>query len=389
MKNVKDKVKNDDKHKSTMLSSGGYGCVYYPSISCQGKTGISKKKVTKIQVDDESALNEIEIGTIIKKIPMYKQYFVPIQSSCPINITKLNKDTVESCDILQKQNKQFILMDMSYIKGKNLDDYLLEHSNIQYVINTIISTYTYLLHSLEILNTHNIIHYDLKGNNIMFHANKNIPLIIDFGMSIDLEKLNFDNINFYFFTYAPSYYIWCPEIHIINYLLHVNKSFTKSSLQKICYEITNGNKALVDLLSNTFLDNYVDTMYRYYSKYINKDYKFVIQELLQYSYTWDNYSLSNIYLKIIRNLFPDTFNNNQFIIRFSQLLLKNVHPNPKKRYTLSKSLTTFEDIITTSKKHNFKNVLDSLMKHKKKFNQEMKTISEHMEKLSDTIMKSR
>ena len=34
---------------SKLLSSGGYGCVYYPSISCRGNK-TSKKSVTKLQV---------------------------------------------------------------------------------------------------------------------------------------------------------------------------------------------------------------------------------------------------------------------------------------------------------------------------------------------------
>ena len=34
--------------KSKMLSSGGYGCVYYPSISCKGKRTSKKRYKTSI-----------------------------------------------------------------------------------------------------------------------------------------------------------------------------------------------------------------------------------------------------------------------------------------------------------------------------------------------------
>jgi serine/threonine protein kinase len=375
---------------SKMLSSGGYGCVYYPSISCKGQQGISDKKVTKVQISDESAINEIEIGKIIKKIPMYINHFVPVDTSCPIKITELNKNLIETCDILNKKsNKKYILMDMDYIKGDNFDDYLLNTEDEKQLINSLISSYTYLLYSLNLLFDHNIIHYDLKGNNIMYNYKKNIPLIIDFGMSIDLEKLTFENIYFYFFTYSPSYYIWCPEIHIINYLLHVKSNISKGKLREICYEITKYNKALVKILSAEFLDNYVNSMVNFYSLLIDKDYKYIINKLLSYSNTWDNYSLSNIYLKIISKIFNNDFENNDFIIHFSQMLLQNLHPNPEKRLTIDETIIKFEDILTTSKKHDFENVLLSLNKNKKVFNKNIEKESKHISIITETIMKTK
>jgi serine/threonine protein kinase len=375
--------------KSKMLSSGGYGCVYYPSISCKGKQGISEKKATKIQVDDESADNEIQIGKIIKNIPMYLNHFVPVDKSCPIKITELDKNLIETCEILNKRKNKYILMDMNYIKGDNFDDYLLNSQNNKQLINSLISSYTYLLYSLNLLVKHNIVHYDLKGNNIMYNYNKNVPLIIDFGMSINLEKLNFENINFYFFTYAPSYYIWCPEIHIINYLLHIKTTISKSKLREICYEITKYNKALIKILSKEFLDNYVNSMINFYLSLIDKDYKEIIKKLLSYSNTWDNYSLSNIYLKIISKIFNDNYEDNDFIINFSQLLLQNLHPNPEKRLTIEQTIDKFEDIITVSKKDDFESLLYSLDRNKELFNKNIRKQSKHISVITETIKESK
>lgn len=375
--------------KSKMLSSGGYGCVYYPSISCKGKQGISEKKATKIQVDDESADNEIQIGKIIKNIPMYINHFVPVDKSCPIKITELDKNLIETCEILNKRKNKYILMDMNYIKGDNFDDYLLNSHNNKQLINSLISSYTYLLYSLNLLVKHNIVHYDLKGNNIMYNYNKNVPLIIDFGMSINLEKLNFENINFYFFTYSPSYYIWCPEIHIINYLLHIKTTISKSKLREICYEITKYNKALIKILSKEFLDNYVNSMINFYLSLIDKDYKEIIKKLLSYSNTWDNYSLSNIYLKIISKIFNDNYEDNDFIINFSQLLLQNLHPNPEKRLTIDQTIDKFEDIITVSKKDDFESLLYSLDRNKELFNKNIRKQSKHISVITETIKESK
>ena len=66
---------------SELLSQGGYGCVYYPALTCSGKSESSKKHVSKLQRKDWAAQNEIEIGNKIITIPNYKLYFLPITSS--------------------------------------------------------------------------------------------------------------------------------------------------------------------------------------------------------------------------------------------------------------------------------------------------------------------
>lgn len=380
---------NNKKQKSQMLSSGGYGCVYYPSISCKGSEGVSKNKVTKIQIDDESAKNEIELSNIIRKIPNYSNYFVPVQSSCPIKMTELNRNIIETCDIVNKGKKSFLLMDMKYVKGDNLDEYLLKTENNKYLINLLVSSYTYLLHSLRILIENNIVHYDLKGNNIMYNKQRNIPLIIDFGMSIDLENVDFDNIHFYFFTYAPSYYVWCPEIHIINYLLHIKQTITKKTLREICNEIVKHNKSINTLLNKSELDEYIEDMIEAFTFVIKQDYKTNITTLLQYANTWDNYSLSNIYLKIIQKINPSSsdMKDNHFLHRFSQLLLQNIHPNPEKRHKPNETASKFEHILTTSEKNSYENILISLNENNMSFRKELRESQDYLSVLSETITK--
>ena len=45
----------------SLLSQGGYGCVFTPSINCQGIEH-SKDFISKIQKNDFSARNEIFVG---------------------------------------------------------------------------------------------------------------------------------------------------------------------------------------------------------------------------------------------------------------------------------------------------------------------------------------
>ena len=78
-----------------------------------------------------------------------------------------------------------------------------------------------------------LIHYDIKGTNILFDTNKQVPLLIDFGLSIQVEKINVDKLKDIFYVYAPEYYIWSLEIHYLCYLLNKNKEPTIDELNSL------------------------------------------------------------------------------------------------------------------------------------------------------------
>ena len=373
---------------SKLISSGGYGCVYYPSINCSGNKTNKKNSVTKIQIADESAENEVYISKIIRDIPMYNKYFVPVISHCPLRLKELKNDIIKECDVLSKK-KDAMLMELKYIRGVTFDNYLISSNSEKHTVNSIISSYTYLLNALYVLNKNNIIHFDLKGNNIMYNTEKNIPMIIDFGLSIDLENIDINELNTYFFTYSPSYYIWCPEIHFLCYIVNENDRVTKSDIHKICNDIISSNKGLNKILSKSFIRKYVNSMISYYSQFINMKKEDIISILLQTSHTWDNYSLSNIYIKIISKIYADGFTKNSFISEFIKLLLNAIAPNPNKRYGLNKCVSTFENIISKGNYNAFKNVVDSLKINKEKIKDMVKKDKEIIATIRSELISKR
>ena len=54
-----------------LIAEGGYGCIYYPSLNEYGEEEDTNNFVSKLQVINYSALNEINIGNIIKNITGY------------------------------------------------------------------------------------------------------------------------------------------------------------------------------------------------------------------------------------------------------------------------------------------------------------------------------
>ncbi len=62
--------------------------------------------------------------------------------------------------------------------------------------------------------------------------------------------------------------------------------------------------------------------------------------------TFDNYSLSIMYLKFIYFINVNGYKKNKFISHFTELLLENIHPNPEIRNSIAETVQTFNGFLT-------------------------------------------
>ena len=130
---------------SKLIGEGGFGCVYYPHFSCQGKVISSKKFVSKIQLYDKYIIRELNIGKIVSKIPHYYLHFAPIIKSCKINMTSFdNKSILQDCEIVNNNtNRNFILSTIPYVKGSEFKDYIGTLRENELYINFIVILHKY------------------------------------------------------------------------------------------------------------------------------------------------------------------------------------------------------------------------------------------------------
>ena len=320
--------------ESNLLNQGGYGCVYHPAIKCEnGKNKkIIKEKaseyISKIQFDDKSSRNEIEISNIIKNINNYNNFFAPIVSYCSININRIDKTLTDvygdKCGIYEKEkrkNDPFIMVSVPYIKDGNFSKNILNIKKKFSLVN-LIDSYKHLLNALLLLQHYDIVHYDLKADNVLFNKVKRQPIIIDFGLSINFKQINKLTrmndgksdvkkltpeieklLSNKFYVFAPDYYLWCIEIHTISYLLDskYNKLDTVS-IKLIANEYVKNNKGF-DMFDDDFKDKYVKSVQKFLSQYESQSRDKIILSLLKYYKTWDLFSLSIMYLKMLFNIF--------------------------------------------------------------------------------------
>jgi serine/threonine protein kinase len=332
---------------SKLLSQGGFGCVYYPGINCDGEVENNPDIVTKLQKMDFNAQNEIDIGTKVKEIPNYQLFYIPVISHCPIKLSLIDKTTLKQCEVVSSdKNTEYIIMDMNYIENYPFYEFLTDISrNKKNIILNILDTYNFLCNSIKILVEQGIVQFDFKSENILYSRKTQNPLIIDFGISLHMPSLNNNNWDDYFYIYAPDYYIWPLEVHCINYLLNENSDrLTINNINKIAKEVTKHNKGLT-IFTNDFRSEYEKACVDALKPYINKSVDYTINELTKSYKTWDNYGLSILYLRLMEFLFGNHFFKNKLIIMFSQLLLINIHPDPKQRKTMEETIETYNAIF--------------------------------------------
>ena len=223
-------------------------------------------------------------------------------------------------------------------RNKEKDLYLLEYENneeemlgfFEYLsaikpnpkkyIFTIITTYQKLLKHILLLQKTNIVHFNINYDTICFKKDTEQVLIRDWTNAIttssnsQLQKQSYitkknDDIS----TNSPL------EIYV---LVHMNKynleTLNVSSIESICKTYVD-NPYLSFITANSKHKLYLNCV-DFLTPLIDMTREKIIDEMMKYFHTWDNYALSIIYLHII-----SSFKHNCAFFRdFFRLLNKNL-----------------------------------------------------------------
>ena len=309
---------------SAKIIEGSYGCIYYPGLTCKLEKSKKKKIISKIQINDITSKNEIEIGKILEKEKI--KGLRGIKSSCVVK-RNVSFKNVSNCSIIEN-GSELVKIDQEYIKGKSIKYFLKHKKSTDYYIEC--------LKLLKKLNNLNICHFDIHEGNILYNTENNHSYIIDFGISIDMKKIKKNN-NYedYFFRYINHNY-WCIDIIIMNYVINMKKTIkNKNEAKKIVKMFMRSD--FFTNCSNNFKKLYSDECLKYVSLFIDKSIPYVKNNLIKNWKTWDIFSLSILFIEF-QNLLNDK--NKGFI----EILFECIHPNPKKRLNYDELLKKLKNI---------------------------------------------
>jgi hypothetical protein len=234
-----------------------------------------------------------------------------------------------------------------------------------------------------LLNKHKIVHNDLHVNNILINLKTNKPIILDFGLSFQINKcykLNKKAIDFYYlkkfiFDFRLDHYHINIEKRFLSFFVYNNSQdfysiidtndavnlLTKTTIDLFINDSYNSianNPEISEFFSNNELSEYKKALQLFYYKFHNKTdypmYSTIAKYLLDFVYAYnDLYSLTIDLLYIYHNnkVFLENIDSTEkknlkiFLDFFIQLYKKVLYPDPNMRLKIDEVYNIYMYII--------------------------------------------
>jgi len=197
------------------IGEGTYGCVFKPSLKCKEKITSYENKVSKVMVNWD-ATNELKEYKSISTIEGLEKYAITQPILCkPIidanfisSVGKCNNPLIKNIN----KNKSDYSMLLYEDGGINITNFLVnifkkvDQKEQKYFLTSLIT----LIDGLLFFKTKNIVHRDIKAENIVYNINNGKIKYIDFGIiikktrAIELSKKSSDG-------FATNHRYWPPE----------------------------------------------------------------------------------------------------------------------------------------------------------------------------------
>lgn len=296
------------------VGEGTYGCVFKPSLKCKENIGSYENKVSKVMTNIE-ANNELKEYKSIAKIKGLEKYAITQPILCKPIIDDNFISSVGHCNnpLIKNvyKNKSHHSMLIYEDGGINITNFVVnifkkvEVKDQHYFLTSLIT----LIDGLLFFKAKNIVHRDIKADNIVYNVNSGKIKYIDFGLmikkttAIELSKKNIDGL-------AVDHSYWPPE--------NICRNFHKYNLSSRCNYLKDNKKYdyndFLELAINSFdLYTLALVFYQIANFLINVEkYKKFGKELKE---------LSKYY--IIPNLFERKTNIQKFKEEYTALLKKH------------------------------------------------------------------
>ncbi len=314
-------------------------------------TPTSSTLVKKFVSLDFPGLNEITITNKIKEQlsdDKWSNHFYLFEDSQSMKIGSLDNSMTHLEAIRQLRDDNSALVRYKSRKLVYLDGYLRSLSCSRKYILFLTDFYRRLLGSIDLLVGCGIIHNNIGFKNMLVDLGSfDLPILTNFRFGINVANWA-TNCKHLFCQYAPERIQWPLELHILCFL-QTNKldSLSFHNIELVVKNVYEQNTFL-KTFGQKVVNEYMEEGRTYFSKYINKSVDWITCDILRYHETWDNYSLSICYLKIvidIYNVIKSGKTNSRFLIQFLRLLVTNTHSNPLKRLSLRDTTNKFAKIM--------------------------------------------
>lgn len=330
---TKKKTKRRKQKAGTKIGEGNFGCVVSPNLLCD--TTDTNDNISKLLINPQDYEDEVQGILLLRDIDPTMKYILYPLKNCHINETVRNLNKYEAqvpnkvlcfnCgtksviknneDLTQCENDKGKQMNYNVIMkygGNNL--YKLNKNQKKIFINNFEHYFKYLEQGIKLLHKYNILHRDIKGDNIVLNNNGDIRFI-DIGFIHKLEDRDFkDTITIFnnLFTartifYRPldldmiEYYIYDNSVEKI-YYNNYEEFKTKWQAEDDTGRPTKYNESIISIFKTLYpnnvdkkiveLDNKLKPIFKKLFKKQNVlNEKFIRQYVMKRIKKWDLYSL--------------------------------------------------------------------------------------------------
>ncbi len=346
---------------SKYINVGSYGCVIKPNLNCDGTFG-NENQITKFFFNEDNYKDEKKNHKQIEKIDKKKKFTIKIINSCKITLTPEIKKKIKNLKLCKLEKDE--IYQIIYENGGD-DIYNMFKINIEKLnkINlfSFLQKFVNIFEGLCIINENNLVHFDIRLDNILFDFKNNKFNIIDFGLMNKKKNVyTYNNIKNYN-NIHPNY---PNDINIVYNIYNekiyedLNKYELNSNiLVKFIYnDLKNLNtkyKNIKDPYFKKLLKNIIE-IYNYFSIDIFKQYNYIFFKKLKISKIIKDFgdkvdvyllgiALFNLLLEIFKKL-----NNNsikKIPLELFSLIKKMILFNPYDRLTIQQATSEFKIIM--------------------------------------------
>jgi hypothetical protein len=292
----------------------------------------------------EKCENEIKISEKVKEIPYFFLYFSPIKTHVFLKVSKIDDYFLESSEILE--NKDYVIISKEASFYSTFDGFFENLINPKELVRFLLDSYVYLLKIIDILNSRGIVYFNLNSEKVGFTQKKQ-PILHDFSQSFSVNE-NFNFLQKLLPKHDPTSFILPLEVHLLTFVnekLRENERISQTSIENICKDFIVKNQPLRGF-PDEFIKSYFSScvLQALAFSIVNEEKDKVFEKIVKYAKTWDSYSLSALFLPMIRQIQVNK-QFKPFFEGFTQLLLLNMSPDPEKRLTPKKTIKKFEDLF--------------------------------------------
>jgi serine/threonine protein kinase len=213
-----DNESEDRNHK--IIGKGAYGCVHKPSLRCKNKTVKSyKDKISKFMQNAYAKSEMQEYKTIQSADPKHQLYLGKPVKCSPENDTE-NIIAINKCGFGNWQTNTHSLLVMGD-GGENLSDFAIRFNKNPITPENKKKMELFwieaqrILYGLTVFLQNDIVHHDLKGQNIVYNEEKNRINFIDFGLMTSKQKI-LEECKISKYDSAISHWSYPFELHLMN-----------------------------------------------------------------------------------------------------------------------------------------------------------------------------